>query len=102
MVLGIATIIVPSNTITKDFRVIHINVGDVSQKDTYELHLFANDNIIGTSRVRKDNTIASSQIVPINSSIIEANSQISIKIASITGGGNMAVSLAYKQGDIYF
>ena len=102
--LGSASTIVDSNVITKDFRIVQINIGDVSTKSTYEVFLYIDTsgvlNLLGHGRTLKESNIAEVKWINCISPVVAANSKIVGKVASADGNNaTIKVSLTYKQRD---
>lgn len=100
--LGAFVEIVPLNTITDDFDIHYVSIENINANGVFELVLYSNaDGIPGNEveigRVRfTRNAIQSATLnVPMQTRIIDANSQIKAKLASDSGGDNAVISLFY-------
>jgi hypothetical protein len=96
--LGINTEIIPANAITMAFDIHFINVEAASANDTYELVFYAgagDGTEIGRVRTVKQSTPAGANNVPIQIPAQPANTRISAKLASATGGDNITISVFY-------
>jgi len=90
--------VVPANTITSPFKIIGINPAVVSANDVYEVVLYAgtagNEVEIGRTRVTKVGNNNYS-FISLPTAIQPANTRITVKLASASGGDNMTISLEY-------
>jgi hypothetical protein len=98
--LGSFVQVVPVNTVTLPFDIHFVNVGDVSATDTYELVLYSGlgGSEVEIGRCRFSRTSAANTVspTPMQTPIQPANTRISAKIASSSGGADTAViSLFY-------
>jgi len=98
--LGNFVEIIPANTIQTAFDIHYINFEGASATDTYEFILFkgALGNEIEIGRIRTDRESATSGItnVPIQIPAQDANTRISAKVASKSGGSDtVTVSVYY-------
>lgn len=95
--LGNFTEIVPANTITSPFDIHWLNISQSSAADTYQLELYYGEanTFAGCIRfTRAAGAAASSQVV-FQSPIIPANSKVTAKIASSSGGDNSTLTIHY-------
>lgn len=88
--LGAFVEVVPVNTITEDFDIHFISVENLSANDIFEIHLFAEEVFLGSTRVVKTAAQDSTTQVPVQTPIVAANSQIQAKLASSGGGSDTA------------
>ena len=96
-VLGAFKEIVPVGGITEDFDIHYVSIEGISANDTYELVLYAVEVEIGRVRFVKNAGIAPTINIPIQAPIIPANTQIKAKLASLTGGSDVDISLFYHE-----
>lgn len=98
--LGAYTEVIPANTIALPFDLHVINVANASQADTYELHLFqgstGNESLIAQIRFIRplggDASFHQNIITP----LMAANTRVSARLASKSGGGDIAdMSVGY-------
>jgi hypothetical protein len=88
--------IVPANTITKRFCLNYISIENISANGSYEITLYSGTTEIGSSRFTKNAQQDGTMNVPIQTDLIDANSQVQAKLMSSAGGGDTAnVSLFY-------
>ena len=93
--------VIPSNTISRSFDIHWINFESASANDVYELVLYSgnvgNEVEIGRIRTYKTATQTGAINVPIQMPPQLANSRISAKLASASGGDTVTISLFYHQ-----
>jgi predicted transcriptional regulator len=92
--------IIPQNAITEPFDIHHINIGETSASDTYQIVLYSgtagNEVFLATTRVRKESAQSATLSMIMCTPIVSANTRISAKIASSTGGADtLRCSLQY-------
>jgi hypothetical protein len=99
--LGDFVEIVPVDTITTAFDIHWINFESASANDIYELVLYSGlggaEVEIARVRTYKSATMSGANNVPIQIPVQYANTRISAKLASSSGGDNVTVSLFYHQ-----
>lgn len=99
--LGSFVEIIPANTITSAYDIHWVCVESVSATDTYELVLYSgsvgNEIEIGRVRTARESATAGATDVPIQIPPQSANTRISAKLASQSGGDNMIISIYYHQ-----
>ena len=96
--LGLATQIVPINTIGLKFDIHHIEVEVATANDIYELALFSDALCtveIGRARTSKQSNQTGATSMPFQTPIVAANSGIWAKLASKTGGDTLTISVFY-------
>lgn len=96
--LGNATVLVPVNTITDDFDIHYLSVGNVSANDTYELVLYSDAAAtveVGRVRFTRTAVQSSTSSTPMMTPILAANTGIWAKVASASGGDNIVVGIFY-------
>lgn len=96
--LGLATVIVPINTITSEYDLHYINIGSVSANDTYELALFRDAACtleVGRIRFTRTAVQSSTSSTPMMTPKLAANTGIWAKLASSSGGDNIVMSVFY-------
>ena len=97
--LGAFAVVAPTNAITSDFDLHFVVVEDMSANVTYELVLYsgadASEVEIGRVRFTRAQAPISSIVLPIQTPITAANSQIKAKIMDGGGGNNAVISLFY-------
>lgn len=90
---------IAANTITNAFDIHWINFESASANDVYELVLYAgtagNEVEIGRVRTYKTATTSGAINVPIQIPAQSANTRISAKLASASGGDNVTISVFY-------
>jgi len=95
---GLATQIVPINTIGLKFDIHHIEVEVATANDIYELALYSDALCtleIGRARTSKQSNQTGATSMPFQTPIIAANSGIWAKLASKTGGDTLTISVFY-------
>jgi hypothetical protein len=100
--LGSFQEIIPVNTVTSPFSIGFVNVGNASANDTYEIVLYSgtagNEIDIGHCRVTRVSNTSGTAPVTFTTTPIAANSRISCKIASSTGGNDtLTLSVFYTK-----
>lgn len=98
--LGSFTEIIPENTITTAFDIHWIEIEGVSAVDTYQLKLYSgtsgNEIEIGCVRFTRASNQTGASNVPVQIPAQSANTRISAKLASKSGGNDTAtISLYY-------
>lgn len=97
--LGNFAEIIPANTITSAFDIHFIVVENVSAQDIYEMVLYTgtvgNEVEIGRVRIDRESATSGAQNVPIQIPAQSANSRISAKLASKSGGDSATISVYY-------
>lgn len=97
--LGNFTEIVPADVIASAFDIHFIVFENASASDVYEIVLYsgaaASEIEIGRVRTRQANVVSGAANVPIQVPPQAANSRISAKVASSSGGDNVTISLFY-------
>ena len=96
--LGALVEIVPVDTITLGFDIHHVCIEALSANSVYELVLYsgAGDTEIGRVRVVKNANLDGTMNIPIQTSIVAANSRIRAAIATPADDGEtMDISLFY-------
>lgn len=94
------TTIIPENTVTDDFDIHFVNIESASASDEYLLMLYdGDDNEIGKVRFRADTGFFSGALpsIPIQTTLLPANTEVKAKLASSTGGDNVTISLHYHE-----
>lgn len=95
------TEIIPTNAIGAAFKLIGINISQISANDTYELVLYSgtagNEVEIGRKRFTK---IATGNMPPMmfKTESLPANTRVSAKLASASGGDNITLATEYIFG----
>lgn len=96
-VLGSFVEVIPVNTLTTMFDIHWIIFESASANDTYELILYrglAGSEIeIGRIRTRRESTQSGASNAPIQIPAQAANTRISAKVASSSGGDNVTISV---------
>jgi hypothetical protein len=97
--LGNFVEIVPASTITTMYDIHYVNFESASATDTYEFVLYSGlagaEVEIGRIRTKKEATQSGTTSVPIQIPALMANTRISAKLASSSGGDNVTVSVFY-------
>lgn len=97
--LGEFAEVIPVNTVTSPFDIHFLNIGAVSATDTYEMVLFSGlagaEVEIGRARVVRTAAQSGTAPVPFQCSVLPANTRISSKVASASGGGDTLVFSAF-------
>ena len=96
--LGTAVEIIPANYVTKPFNIFFVNVEAATATDVYEIVLYsgaAAGTEIGRIRNIRNNTYPEAGGSAIACRVVAANTKISARIASKTGGGVLTLSLFY-------
>ena len=96
--LGLATQIVPINTILVKFDIHYIEVEVATANDIYELVLYSDALCtveIGRARTSKQSNQTGATSMPFQTPVIAANSGIWAKLASKTGGDTLTISVFY-------
>lgn len=92
--------IIPANAITSPFDIHFANIGAASANDTYEIVLYkgalGSEIEIGRFRTTRVSNTSGTAPVPVLTPLLPANTRVSAKLASGTGGGDTVVgSLFY-------
>lgn len=92
--------VVPVNTITSPFDIHYINASVTNVSDVFQVEFYSglvgSEVNIGTVRIRRDQANSNSQQTIMLTPIIAANSRISARIASSSGGNDtMTISIMY-------
>jgi len=99
--LGVATEVIPVDTITNPFLIYLVKIEDVSETDIYEVVLYSGadaDVEIGRFRTSKNADFPAAGDVVVSTEIIAANSKISAKCANSAGGSEtVTISLHYVE-----
>lgn len=93
--LGSFVEVVPASTITSPFDIHHVNVGAASANDTYEIVLYkgalSSEVEVGRCRITRVANVSDISPVPMMTPILPANTRISAKVASASGGSDTVV-----------
>jgi hypothetical protein len=99
--LGNFVEVIPVNTITTAFDIHYVNVEVASANDIYELVLYKGllgaEVEIGRVRTLKATVQSGANSVQIQIPVQHANTRISAKLASKTGGDSLTISVFYHQ-----
>jgi len=99
--LGDAIEVIPASTITEKFLIYWAKIEAVSAADVYEVVLYsgaAADTEIARFRTARDDVYPQAGDISISTEIQPANTKISAKCASKTGGGDtITISLHYVE-----
>jgi hypothetical protein len=96
--LGSLVEVVPASTITNDFDIHFISIEDISANGVYEIVLYAGASDVEVARVRVTRTAIqdSTLNVPVQTTLIAANSRIRAAVASAADNGEtIDISIFY-------
>jgi len=97
--LGVYTTIIPEDTITSRFTVKNLIIGQLSATTDYEMVLYSSSSSglveLGRTRFIQPSSAGLKPLIPINTPIVVANTEIGAKLASETASSTASTSLMY-------
>jgi len=97
--LGVATEIIPASTITNDYDVHYVSVEALDDNAVYELRIFhgAGTTAAGCVRFTKNANLDATSNVPMLTTLIPANNNLSAQLASSVGASSATISVSYHE-----